>query len=443
MDLEQHAAEVLETVSNAGAEGDLIIDESQSLSLKARDGELEEHKVSSTRVFGLRVIRDDRVGTAYSEASDRDALQSMVQQALINASFAKVEPEEKILSTNGELCTDDTLLCPVDKTSVDEKIRFSLAMERELAAKSKVRNVPHNNVHDSQAQKHLYTSAGLKAHSKQNACIAVAFALMEEDDINIMDGFGRAARRFGELDHLEIVEEAHKRCLGLLHGKPIPGKHYDVIFDEECQTDLFHSFTMMLFSGQAARDGVNPMRDKVGEMVADPRLSIIDQPLLTEGFGYALFDSEGTPTRETPLIQEGRLETLAHNSATAAHFGVRTTGHAWRGSRSRLGVNLHQLQVLEGDDDHATLLSGEYIEITDLAGLHSGANAVSGQFSFGAAGYLCNNGQRVQPVRNITVAGNFYQMLQKISAIGDECFWNIERTALMPHIRFADMAISG
>ena len=73
----------------------------------------------------------------------------------------------------------------------------------------------------------------------------------------------------------------------------------------------------------------------------------------------------------------------------------------------------------------------------------SGANPISGQFSFGASGYLMKDGVRVQPVRNITMAGNFYEMLKKVSAVGDQLFWNQGKTDVMPHIRFSDVAISG
>lgn len=67
MDTAQMAEQVLDQVTRAGATGDLIIDEGETLSLKARDGELEEHKVSSSRIFGLRVIKDGHIGTAQSK----------------------------------------------------------------------------------------------------------------------------------------------------------------------------------------------------------------------------------------------------------------------------------------------------------------------------------------------------------------------------------------
>ena len=78
-----------------------------------------------------------------------------------------------------------------------------------------------------------------------------------------------------------------------------------------------------------------------------------------------------------------------------------------------------------------------------MTGLHSGANAISGDFSFGASDYLCKDGERIQAVRGITVAGNFYEMLNKISMIGNQQNWDEGRSALMPSIRFVDVAISG
>lgn len=89
------------------------------------------------------------------------------------------------------------------------------------------------------------------------------------------------------------------------------------------------------------------------------------------------------------------------------------------------------------------LLAGTYFLITDLTGLHSGANPISGEFSFGASGYLCKDGIRGQAVRGVTVAGNFYELIQRIGGIGNAQYWNWQKTALMPKIRFLDMQVSG
>ncbi len=442
MTISDQANQVIDLVKAAGASGDLIIDQGESLSLKASDGELEEYKVSSSQIFGLRVIKDGKVGTAYSEAADSDALSSLVEQALTNASFTAIEVHENILSNEVTLKTDDLVLCPAEEVSIDEKVNFALKMESDLAAKDKVKNVPYNGVQDNTTQRHIFSSAGLNAYSKSRMCAAYAYALIEQGDKNAMEGIGQAARLFTALDANDIVEKAYTHTLNILDGSPVPSGHYDVIFDEEVQASLFGVFTLM-FSGKSAKDGVNPMREKLGDSIADTRLNITDQPLSTEGFGYQLFDAEGTATQSTPLIVNGTLNTLIHNSATASFFDMQTTGHAARGPKSTMGVGLHQLEISAGSASQTDLFSGKYLMLTDLTGMHSGANAISGDFSFGASGFLYEDGQLRQPVRGVTVAANFYDMLNKIALIGDKQFWNWEKSALMPHLRFTDLAISG
>ena len=440
--IDDHAHRVLERVTAAGATGDLIIHQDTSLSLKAHDGDLEEHKVNSTRVYGVRVIAGQRAGIAYSEAADAAALDSMVAQALQNATFAREDSFETVSDSDGALDTDDAILCRQDDATVEAKIEAALAMERELAARDKVQNVPYNGVQDVTAERYVFTTGGHTAHSKARLCSAFAYALLKDGDNDVLDGVERVARRFDELDTTEVVEETYARCLALLDGEAVPSRHYDVVFDVECQAALFGAFATV-FSGKAARDGISPLRERIGEKIGVDGLDIRDAPRRTDGFRYALFDGEGNATTTTTFVEDGRLVTLAHNSATAGHFGVPNTGHASRSPKTSLGVALHQPEIGAGAVTESDLTSGEYLEIVDLSGLHSGTNAVSGDFSLGAAGFVCRNGERLRPVRNITVAGNFLDMQKKIVGIGDVQHWNADRSALMARIRFGDMAISG
>ena len=440
--VDANAERILDRIRAAGALGDLVVEEQSSLSLKAHAGELEEHKVTSTRVYGVRVVKDERAGVAYSEAADPAALDSMVEQALINAAVARVDPAETIAAGATALATDDAVLCPADAVPVEAKIDAALAIERELAARDRVRNVPYNGVQDLTGERHVFATSGRTAHARHRVCSAFAYALMSDGGKDALEGVQWHGRRFDEVDPAWIVDETYRRCAAMLDGEAVPSGRYDVLFDVEHQADLFAVFHDM-FSGKSARDGINPLRDKVGERIGVDTLTIRDAPLDLDGLGYALFDGEGLAAAATTLVDGGILKTLAHNSATATHFGVPNTRHATRSPRAPLGVDVHQLEIAPGAVDEATLTGGEYLEIGDLAGLHSGANTVSGDFSFGAAGFLCRDGKRLRPVRNITVAGNFYDMLGKIAAIGDTQHWNPERSALMARIRFADVAVSG
>ena len=220
---------ILQWVTESGAEGDLIVSEGNSLSLKARDGELEEHKVTSSQVFGVRVIKENRAGVAYSEAADEAALRTMVEQALVNATYARIDAHEHIPDTPITLRTDDALLAPTDSVSIEEKIDTVLRLESELAARDKVKNVPYNGVSDVVASQSIFSTAGLKAISRVRACFSQAAALVEEGDKNVMEGWGQGTRRFDELDIDHIIDEAHANCLALLYGEPVPTGHYDVI----------------------------------------------------------------------------------------------------------------------------------------------------------------------------------------------------------------------
>lgn len=440
--LEQIAERVLQQVSAAGAEGDLIIDESDTLSLRASQGRLEEHKVSQTRVLGLRVIKDQQVGTAYSEATDEGALTALVNQAMTNARFARPTPEEVLLPNAGAMHTDDSQLCPDVDQPITEQIEQVLSLERDLASRPQIRNVPHCALSHTLSARRVCSTAGLDARTRQRMHVVYAAALAEQGERTAMEGQGQVDRRPDKFDIGLLAEQVWQHSTALLSGEPVPSGAYDVIFAPDCQSQLWGVFALA-FSGKSAQDGINPWRDKVGAVLADPRLTLIDAPTCSDGLGYALFDDEGTPTRDLVVLDQGRLNTLLHNGATARHFGLTSTGHGTRGPRSTLGVNAHQWQILPGETELSSLQQGQYLELTGLTGLHSGANAISGDFSFGASGFLCKDGERLKPVRGITVAGNFYQMLNRIAAIGDTTHWNWQRSSLMPDIRFSDVAISG
>ncbi len=167
----------------------------------------------------------------------------------------------------------------------------------------------------------------------------------------------------------------------------------------------------------------------------------MDKPLVPE-FGFAPFDDEGCLTRETSIIKEGILQTHLHNSLTAQALSASNTGHASRSAKGSLNVSSHQLMVEPGNISLDEIHKDEYFEITQLSGLHSGANAITGDFSFGATGFLCRDGKRQQAVRGVTVAGNFYEILQEL-LIAENSEWNWQRTQCFPSIRFLSLNIAG
>jgi PmbA protein len=249
-------------------------------------------------------------------------------------------------------------------------------------------------------------------------------------------------RQFKELSAQRVTDEAYETAKDLLDGAPVPTGAYETIFTTDCLNDLMGAFGMC-WSGMSAMKDINPLREKLGETVAHAEFSLYDDPAVENGFSLQAFDSEGFATMRTPIVEGGKLSTFLHNSVTSNFFGLANTANGSRGTKGSLGVSPSHLCIGTGSQSDKDVKSGTYLELVALQGLHSGASAISGDFSFGASGFLCENGERKQAVRGVTVAGNFYKMLQEIAAIGDTTHSDHSRSFFAPLIRFDKLSVAG
>jgi PmbA protein len=149
----------------------------------------------------------------------------------------------------------------------------------------------------------------------------------------------------------------------------------------------------------------------------------VDDPLLENGAATAPFDGEGVAGRRKNVIEAGRLTTYLHNLKTARKDGVESTGNASRPSfKSPVGIAPTNFFIEPGQAGFADLIQalGDGLIIINVQGTHSGANPVSGDFSLGAYGYLVQGGRIVRPVEQITIAGNFFRLLENVEAVGSD-----------------------
>jgi PmbA protein len=142
------------------------------------------------------------------------------------------------------------------------------------------------------------------------------------------------------------------------------------------------------------------------------------------------------------LIENGVLKSFYHNTATAKYFNTKSTGHASRGAKSSLRVSPTNWIISTGVHTESDVTEGTYLEILDTMGIGRGDN-ISGEFSFAASGYLCKNGVRIQPVKEITIAGNFNQLLKNISRMGNALLSNDSKSMFSPKIRFSELSVAG
>jgi PmbA protein len=183
---------------------------------------------------------------------------------------------------------------------------------------------------------------------------------------------------------------------------------------------------------------------RLGEMVAGPGISIVDDPTNPEAFGAAGYDSEGVPTRPVRMVENGRLARFLHNIHTGRRSGTGTTGSAVRGGYTTTpGVGPRALHFEPGPAPPEELLrraeGGLYVQ--SITGLGSGASPVTGDFSVGADGLVIRDGALAEPVREVTVASTFQRMLLDLE-VGNDLRW-LPGGAAGITLLVPDMAMSG
>ncbi|MGC1166138.1 MAG: metallopeptidase TldD-related protein, partial [Solirubrobacterales bacterium] len=181
--------------------------------------------------------------------------------------------------------------------------------------------------------------------------------------------------------------------------------------------------------------------------LASPALVLRDDGRDPDGPASAPFDGEGVPRRRTALIEDGRLRAFLYDTYTANREGGASTGNASRhGYRSQPTVSASNLVVGAGPLSFAELLgeAGEGVFVTDVAGLHSGVNPVTGVFSVGASGRAIRGGELAEPLREFTIASDLVSMLGAVSAAGAEPRWvPFGGSVRTPPLLIGAMSVSG
>jgi PmbA protein len=180
---------------------------------------------------------------------------------------------------------------------------------------------------------------------------------------------------------------------------------------------------------------------KVGEQVAGPAVTVIDDGTLPGLFGTSPFDDEGVPSRRTVVIEHGVLKSYLLNSYAARKLGLKTTGNASRGLTGNAGIghgNFFLERGVQSPEEIVGAVSNGFY-VTELMGF--GVNVVTGDYSRGAAGLWIRNGELAFAVSEVTIAGNLNEMLRGIDAIGNDL--EFRGSVAAPTIKIGEMTVGG
>jgi PmbA protein len=233
------------------------------------------------------------------------------------------------------------------------------------------------------------------------------------------DYAGHSARHLEDLESaVEIGRKAGERAVARLNpARPKPGR-YPVLFDQRVSMTLLGHFAGAI-SGSAIARKTSFLRDKLGEAVFAPGVSIIDDPLRPRGLRSHPFDGEGIRVSRRELVSDGKLTSWIAESASARQLSIQPTGHAARGVGGAPSATPSNLFLAAGKRSREELLAAypEAVLIIELIG--QGVNGVTGDYSRGAVGFMVRNGEIAEPVAEITVASNLIEMFATLEPASD------------------------
>ena len=432
-------------MAGPGEQVEAYVARSTSTSVKAYGGEVESLTQASSSGVGVRVIVDHRAGFAYAGTLDEAVVLDALAEARDNATFG--EPDEfNGLATPDGVEPAELDLWPAGLADVATADKVALALELERATMGRDPRVTGVRVamySDSLGEGAVATSTGIRSWGRAGISYLMVQALAVQDGETQIEAGLSVGREVTDLSIDEAADDAVLRATRLL-GSAKPASQRVTLVLEPRMTATILGIVGGMLNGDAVLKGRSPFAGRVGEAIASPLLTFVDDPTDPRSLGAETHDGEGLARRRNELVAEGRLQGFLHNTYTGRRSGTASTGSAQRGVSSTPAVGASALAVAPGTGSHEEVLAavGGGLYVTSMAGLHSGVNPVSGDFSVGVEGLMVRDGALAEPVREATIASTIQRLLLDISAVGADLEWLPDGSGGVTLV-IPDVALSG
>ena len=439
------ATDLLRKARASGADAaDVLIAQGTDFSVTVRKGEVEKLTDAGSKALGIRVFVGHRTATAYTSDFSGGALAGLVAETVSMARATGEDaaaglPEEMIQAEPIELGLYDPSPAALPTEERIERARRAEATA--LGVSAEIVNSDGGHYGSGEDSVVLANSLGFLGAYRSSAVSLSVVPVGQRDGQMERDYWYTSGRGLGDLlSPEEVGRVAAERTLRRLGARKVPTAQVPVVFDPETAADLLgHVFSAL--SGYAVFRNATFLKDRLGETVASPLLTVVDDGRRLRGLGSRPFDGEGLPTRRNVPIERGVLRHYLCDSYAARKISARATGSARRGVAGGPSVGASNLFLEAGDASPDQILAGveRGLYVTDLIGF--GVNLVSGDFSQGAVGHWIEKGALIHAVHEVTIAGNLKEMLKDIDAVGNDLVFRGSVAA--PTLRIRRMTVSG
>lgn len=374
----------------------------------------------------FRCMVNGRMGYASTELFSVEEAERIVNDARRCAEILEGDDKEFLFDASAEY-PDISRPCDAP-TDAGELERKAIELEKKCyASDSRIKTVSHCTVIEEQSEIGITNSHGLDLYSKRNMhCAFSQVAAEENGDIRV--GFSASfGNKADDVDIDFVAAESTAQAVGALGALCVPTGRYKTVISNMQMAALLQTFSDV-FSAECAQKGLSLLAGRENEKIASEVVTIIDDPFCEASCCISAFDAEGVATYKKDVVKSGVFKTLLYNLKTADKAGCKTTGNAYKASyKSKVSTAPFAFYIepsqISLDEIIARTENGIYI--TDLNGMHAGANYVTGDFSLSASGFLIESGKLSRPVKEFTLAGNFFSMLKQTQYVGNDLRFSI------------------
>lgn len=440
-----HFDKIYRAVKDSGAEQvEVYLQNSRELELKVYQGEVTQTSRAQPVGAGVRVLSKGKIGYAWTTNLDK------LEQTAINAAEAakfSAYDENNVFPGRSEAEQLPLFDESLEEIAITEKSDRLLSIESS-AVSSDERIKPVDTIYGEDiSEVFIKSSLGVDCNYKSSNCWNYTRVVASLDG-ETQSGFSLSlGRSIDELeDPVELGRKASRKAIDMLGAKRIGSQKAVVVMDSlvACQ---FLSLLGRALSADSVMKNKSFLAGKLNQEIASKDFSLVDDGRLLKGPGTAPIDSEGEPTKRTPIIEYGILKNYLHNAYSAKKMGVKSTGNGFRSTFKTVpSISPSNLFIENGriTRDELIKTAGTCFYVLDISGLHAGANPINGEVSVGASGIWLKNGEKVHAVREVTIASDMLSFIKNISAIADDLeFFPFGGGCGSPTLMIKEMTLSG
>ena len=408
------AEDIKKAVENKCDAYEIYIDESKVIELDSLKDELNFAKEEIELGVGIRVIKDNKQGFAFTSNMDEVAKTGI--KAIDNTKLTKVDENYAFAEVEKVHDVKKIYDKKFNDLSLDEAVEFlktTIATVEESECE-----LTGSGFSASEGKSLIINSNGVSIENEGTG-FGLGLSVTLQKDGKIATAYNSQSSRLFDLDGEKLASEVCDLAKSSIDTKPVETGDYDVVLDYYAATGLLQTF-ISAFNGENVSRGRSILKDKTGHEIANPTLSIIDNPLLEKGMLTSKCDDEGSVSKKTELIKDGVLNSFIYDIYTANSEDVETTSNGLRGSYlttpmispTNLEFKFSEMKDLS-EIDRGVLT-------TSVLGAHT-ANPISGDFSVEASNaFKIENGELSDPINKSMISGNIFEIMKSVEGLKSE-----------------------